>query len=104
MASYTEVINLIDNNLPDNPAPLVKTAKHREVEKAIVDYANNVVKMVGVSGSVITNEGMMNRDIGAIIINDFAINSGFTKNLPENFLTLTDAVLAGGETITLFLI
>lgn len=105
MPSYSEVIDLINNNLPDNPAPLVKTAKHREVEKAITDYASNIFKMAAISGSVVTNTKMTNRDVGAVIINDYTKNSGFTKNLPENKLTFTDGTeLSGGEQLTIFLI
>lgn len=105
MASYTDVQDKINNNLPDNPSPLVKTAQHREVHDTMLAFADNIVKMTAVSGVVIANSNMLNRDVGAIIINDFTKNSGFTKNLPENYLTLTDGTeLAGGETITIFLI
>lgn len=102
MASRAEVETVINTNLPDNASPKIRSAKHREVENKILDYATNIIKMVSVAGVDIENALIANRDIGAIIIDDYTKNQGFTKT--GTTITFTDGTeLINGQTITILL-
>lgn len=104
MASKGQVQTLISTNLPDNASPKIRSVKHREVENAILDYATNIIKMTSVSGTTITNTAMANREVGAIIIDDYTKNQGFTKTLSGTVITFTDGTeLSNGQTITILL-
>jgi len=104
MPSLSEVTQKILDNLPDNASPRIRSAKHREVENMIADYATNVIKITSVAGVTITHNSMINREVGAIIIDDYTKNTGFTKVLANNFITFTDGTqLINGQSITIFL-
>lgn len=106
MASRTEVETLIDTNLPSDPPPSsrIRSQKHREVEKKIVEYATNIIKMQSTSGTTITHSSMKDREVGAIIIDDYVKNTGFTKTLSSTTLTFTDGTsLTNNQSITILL-
>ena len=102
MPSKSQVSQKINDNLPDNASPRIRSAKHREVCDLITDYATNIIKMTSVTGVTITNNAMAGREVGAIVIDDYVKNTGFTKNLSDNFLTFTDGTqLISGQSITI---
>lgn len=102
MASRTETEQIIDTNLPDNAVPRVRTSKHRQVEKKIVEYATNCIQVTGSSGLTITDSRLTGRDVGLIVIDDMTKNIGFTKTTSGSTITFTDGTeLIGGETITI---
>lgn len=104
MPSKSQVSQKINDNLPDNASPRIRSEKHREVCDIITDYATNIIKMTSVTGVTITNNAMAGRDVGAIVIDDYVKNTGFTKNLADNFLTFTDGTqLISGQYITIML-
>lgn len=104
MPSKSQVSQKINDNLPDNASPRIRSAKHREVCDLITDYATNIIKMTSVTGVTITNNAMAGREVGAIVIDDYVKNTGFTKNLSDNFLTFTDGTqLISGQSITIML-
>lgn len=104
MASKGQVQTLISTNLPDNASPKIRSVKHREVENAILDYATNIIKMTSVAGTAITNAAMVNRDVGAVMIDSYGKNEGYTKTLSSDTLTFTDGTqLNNGQSITIFL-
>ncbi|HEU0226729.1 MAG TPA: hypothetical protein VFQ86_03255 [Arachidicoccus soli] len=104
MPSKNQVSQKINDNLPDNASPRIRSEKHREVCNIITDYATNIIKMISVTGATITNNAMAGRDVGAIVIDDYVKNTGFTKNLADNFLTFTDGTqLISGQSITIML-
>lgn len=104
MPSKSQIQTLIDTNLPTNASPKIRAEKHREVENGILDYATNIIKMTSVSGTTITNAAMANREVGAIIIDDYTKNQGFTKTLSGTVITFTDGTeLTNGQTITILL-
>lgn len=104
MASKGQVQTLISTNLPDNASPKIRSVKHREVENAILDYATNIIKMTSVSGTTVINTAMENREVGAIMIDDYTKNIGFTKATNSDTLTFNDGTeLTNGQTITIFL-
>lgn len=91
MASRGEVETLIETNLPTNASPKIRSAKHREVENKIVEYATNTIKLSGVAvGTTVTDARMLNRNIAEIIINSNSKTDGFTKATNTSLLTLTD--------------
>lgn len=104
MPSLAEVTQKILDNLPDNASPRIRSAKHREVCNIITEYATNIIKMVSVTGVTITNNAMQGREVGAIVIDDYVKNTGFTKNISDNFITFTDGTqLISGQSITIML-
>ena len=104
MPSKSQVSQKINDNLPDNASPRIRSAKHREVCDLITDYATNIIKMTSVTGVTITNNAMAGKEVGAIVIDDYVKNTGFTKNLSDNFLTFTDGTqLISGQSITIML-
>lgn len=104
MPSKNQVSQKINDNLPDNASPRIRSAKHREVCDIITDYATNIIKMTSVTGVTITNNAMAGREVGAIVIDDYVKNTGFTKTLSDNFLTFTDGTqLISGQSITIML-
>lgn len=104
MASKAQVQTLIATNLPDNASPKIRSAKHREVENAILDYATNIIKMTAVTGTTVVNAAMQGREVGAIMIDDYTKNIGFTKATGSDTLTFNDGTeLTNGQTITIFL-
>lgn len=104
MASAAEVLQKIAANLPDNNTNFIAAAKHREVEEIITEYATNIFRVTAVSGTSITDVRMQNRDIAAIIINDFTKNTGWTKSTASSTLNFTDGTtLNNGDSITIFM-
>lgn len=64
----------------------------------------NVINMTSVAGNVITNNAMINRNIAAIVIDDYTKNTGFAKNIGDDFLTFIDGTqLINGQRLTIFL-
>lgn len=100
MASKAEVETLIDTNLPDNAIPKIRSSKHRQVEKAIVDYATNIIKIQTVSaGTTVTDARMGGRDVAEIVVNSNSKTEGFTKTTAGTTLTLTDgSTFSNGDT------
>jgi len=104
MPSKTQVETLTETNLPDNASPKIRSQKHREVEKAIVEYATCVIKMTSTAGSTIVSAKMVGREVGAVVIDDITKNQGFSKPTPSDTLTFTDGTqLGAGQAITIFL-
>lgn len=96
MASRTEVETLIDTNLPSDPPPnnKIRSQKHREVEKKIVEYATNTIKLSSVlAGDSVTDTRMVGRLVGEIIINSNSKTEGFTKLVNSDTLILDDGSL-----------
>lgn len=56
------------------------------------------ITVIGTAGNTITDDRLLGRDIGFITI-DGMIFSDYTKNRVDDFLTLSDTSLGGGETI-----
>jgi hypothetical protein len=103
--SRTEVEQLVDTNLPTSPPVKIRSVKHREVEKKIIDYATNILSITGVAGTTIVDNRMVGREVGLVVMDDIAKNIGFTKSAGSNTLTFTDGTEVGaGQKITICLL
>lgn len=105
MASKAETLQLVETHLPDLANPKVRTNKHREVEKKIIEYATNIIKVTGIQGTTITDLKMVGREIGAIVINNNIINIGFLKPAASDTIILEDGMtLSNMDTITILML
>lgn len=65
----------------------------------------NILKMTATAGSSITNPGIKNRDVAAIIISDYVRNTGYKKeSLASDTVEFEDGTtLIDGQKITILL-
>lgn len=91
MASLSQVLQKILENLPTNANPKIRAAKHREVENIITEYATNIILIPNIqSGNTFTDSRMANRFVGEVSINGNTKNGGFDKVQASSTLTFND--------------
>lgn len=76
----------------------------KEMGGGVSGSSDGSIVVTGSSGTSIANAALVNKTVTALIIANQPKNTGFTKSLGSNTISLTDgSALIGGETITIFI-
>lgn len=109
--NYTHVISFTINSIPVYDTDFsIKMVVCNDMGE--VSDEDNIIVLTAIAGSTITDPRLIGREVGGLIINDAAKNTGYEKTgategdkLASDTIQFNDGLtLAGGEEITILLL